>query len=270
MIRRYIALSLLLLNGALHADTVQRREPSLFLEYEREVTRTIETTQDENTNPFKKILAPITPKTPEPRVITLSEPITPSKPLEKPEIGNDALPYLVVNKPVSSSIEVAQSCQDTHVLVVAAEPEKTEEKSKKSLLENIHTVKDKMLARAKQFLGTPYGFGTKDRDSTDCSGFTQQVFNQFGIALPHSAAEQSQYGEKVSVKDLQVGDLLFFHTYKSGPSHVGIYAGDGKMIHASSANRRVQYDNIDQHYYKERFIFAKRIALNSHIDTSNE
>ena len=125
------------------------------------------------------------------------------------------------------------------------------------------------MARAKELLGTPYGFGSKESIQTDCSGFTQQVYSQFGISLPHSAAEQAAYGKDVDSKDLQVGDLMFFQTYKSEPSHVAIYAGDGQIIHASYKNRRVQYDAIDKGYYKQRFMYAKRLTLNNR-DSSNE
>ncbi|MCL4432243.1 MAG: C40 family peptidase [Epsilonproteobacteria bacterium] len=125
------------------------------------------------------------------------------------------------------------------------------------------------MARAKQLLGTPYGFGNKEITQTDCSGFTQQVFSQFGVSLPHSAAGQAQYGKEVDSNDLQVGDLMFYRTYKDEPSHVGIYAGDGQIIHASYKNRRVQFDAINKGYYKQRFMYAKRLALNNY-DASNE
>ncbi|MDP2078315.1 MAG: C40 family peptidase [Sulfuricurvum sp.] len=265
MIKRCLTLSLLILNSALQADSNMRREPSLFLEYEREVTRTIDTTQDEP-NPFKKIIAPITPKAPIQRQVVLTEPVKPLPPSDKPEIGNDALPFLVISKPVSPSIAVPISCPTIPDSTVIA---KNEEKSKKSLFENIHSVKDRIMARAKQLLGTPYGFGNKEVAQTDCSGFTQQVFSQFGVSLPHSAAEQAQYGKEVDSNDLQVGDLMFYRTYKDEPSHVGIYAGDGQIIHASYKNRRVQYDAINKGYYKQRFMYAKRLALNNY-DASSE
>lgn len=267
MIKRCLALSLLLLTNGLQADTNQRREPSLFLEYEREVTRTIDPAQDEP-NPFKKIMAPITPKVSSPRPVATAEPIKPpSKTEDKLEIGNDTLPFLVINKPVTPENVIPLICPDP--VAVKETVVKADEKSKKSLFENISSAKDRLMARAKELLGTPYGFGSKASSQTDCSGFTQQVYSQFGISLPHSAAEQAAYGKEVDSKDLQVGDLMFFHTYKDEPSHVAIYAGDGQIIHASYKNRRVQYDAMDKGYYKQRFMYAKRIALNNQ-DTSNE
>lgn len=67
-------------------------------------------------------------------------------------------------------------------------------------------------------------------------------------------------GNPVATGDLQKGDLLFFHTYARFPSHVGIYLGNNKMIHASSRDRRVVISSIDTPYYRARFIGAKRIS----------
>lgn len=122
--------------------------------------------------------------------------------------------------------------------------------------------KSKIIEKAQEYLGVSYGFGNKNELKTDCSGFTQQVFKEFGLSLPGSAALQSKYGSKVDLKDLQVGDLLFYRTYKREPSHVAIYAGNGQIIHASYRSKKVQYDDIDKGYYKQRFMYAKRLALN--------
>jgi len=121
---------------------------------------------------------------------------------------------------------------------------------------------EQVLAKAEEYLGTAYKFGNETSQRTDCSGFTQQVFSEFGIMLPRSAKEQSRYGKKIDVKDLQVGDLLFYRTYKKEPSHVAIYAGNGQIIHASYRAKQVQYDAFDKRYYRQRFLYAKRIALN--------
>ncbi len=121
---------------------------------------------------------------------------------------------------------------------------------------------EQVLAKAEEYLGTSYRLGSASDNRTDCSGFTQQVFKEFGIVLPRSAKEQAHYGEKIDVKDLQAGDLLFYRTYKKGPSHVAIYAGNGQIIHASYRAKRVQYDAFDKKYYKQRFLYAKRIVFN--------
>ena len=113
---------------------------------------------------------------------------------------------------------------------------------------------------AARFLGIPYRFGGEGPNGIDCSSFVQQVYREHGINLPRTAREQSKVGKDVPVGDLREGDLLFFHTYASYPSHVGIYLGEGKMIHASSGSGKVVVSEVDSDYYRSRFIGAKRVA----------
>jgi cell wall-associated NlpC family hydrolase len=256
MVNRLLIVTLFLYGTHLLAD-VQKHETSLFLEYEREVSHQNDFSVNQE-NPFKKIITKLTPTKPStPYVNVPIQPtatVTPNPP-EKPSIGQDTLPYLVINKPVDVVPICIEKPTDKEVNVATKEP-------KKSLFENLASKKDKLLAKAKEFLGTPYGFG-RDDYVTDCSGFTQQVFRQFGVTLPRSAAEQARLGTEVDAKDLQIGDLLFYHTYKNEPSHVAIYAGEGQIIHASYKSKKVQYDTIDKGYYKDRFMYAKRLALNN-------
>jgi cell wall-associated NlpC family hydrolase len=109
------------------------------------------------------------------------------------------------------------------------------------------------------FLGARYRFGGSSRTALDCSSFVQQVFREMEISLPRTAREQFHVGNEVLPGDLQKGDLVFFHTYARYPSHVGIYLGGNKMIHASSRDRRVVISSMDTPYYRSRFIGAKRI-----------
>lgn len=110
------------------------------------------------------------------------------------------------------------------------------------------------------FLGTRYRFGGSSRSGIDCSSFVQKVFREMEVALPRTAREQFEVGDRVAVGDLQKGDLVFFRTYASYPSHVGIYLGNNRMIHASSRDRRVVISTMNTPYYRSRFIGAKRIA----------
>lgn len=109
------------------------------------------------------------------------------------------------------------------------------------------------------FLGTRYRFGGSSRSGIDCSSFVQKVFRELEVSLPRTAREQFQVGNEVSPGDLQKGDLIFFRTYAPFPSHVGIYLGDNRMIHASSRDRRVVISPMNTPYYRARFIGAKRI-----------
>lgn len=108
------------------------------------------------------------------------------------------------------------------------------------------------------YLDTPYRFGGSGPDGIDCSSFVQKVFLELDITLPRSAREQYWYGEEIDRAYLHSGDLLFFRTYAQYPSHVGIYLGDGKMVHASARSHRVITSDINQPYYRKRFIGAKR------------
>jgi LysM repeat protein len=110
------------------------------------------------------------------------------------------------------------------------------------------------------FLGTRYRFGGTSRSGLDCSAFVQKVFNEMEVNLPRTAREQFERGEIVTRGDMQKGDLVFFRTYASFPSHVGIYLGGNRMIHASSRDKRVVISSFDTPYYRSRFLGAKRVA----------
>jgi len=114
-------------------------------------------------------------------------------------------------------------------------------------------------AKAYGFLGTRYRFGGTSKNGLDCSAFVQQVFDEMEVSLPRTAREQFEHGEVVARGDMQKGDLVFFTTYASFPSHVGIYLGNNRMIHASSREHRVVISSLDTPYYRARFIGAKRI-----------
>ncbi|WP_457638910.1 C40 family peptidase [Persephonella sp.] len=110
-------------------------------------------------------------------------------------------------------------------------------------------------------LGIRYRFGGESIWGMDCSAFVQKVYAIAGIDLPRTARYQAKYGMYVSRENLQPGDLLFFRTYARFPSHVGIYIGEGKMIHASSAGKRIMISDIDKDFYLRNFLFAKRLFL---------
>ncbi len=112
---------------------------------------------------------------------------------------------------------------------------------------------------AYSFLGARYRFGGSSRSALDCSSFTQQVFREQKVSLPRTAREQFRIGNEVPQGDLRRGDLVFFSTYAKFPSHVGIYLGNRKMIHASSAEHRVVISSMDTPYYLSRYLGARRI-----------
>lgn len=135
--------------------------------------------------------------------------------------------------------------------------------SNKSLGQVIDTnatgVAKQLLEFAQTKLGLPYVWGGDGGEEIgyDCSGFTKAVFESIGISLPRTAATQSAFGTTVAFESMQPGDLLYFETYKPGVSHVAIYMGDGKMIHAGGD--RVQIQSIYTDYYVDRYLFSKRL-----------
>ena len=116
---------------------------------------------------------------------------------------------------------------------------------------------------AKKELGKRYVWGATGKNAFDCSGLTSYVCKQNGIKLPRRAIEQSKVGLFVPRDQLQPGDLVFFDTSKQRRgyvNHVGIYIGEGKFIHASSAKKKVIITSLDKPFYKSRYKGARRVA----------
>jgi peptidoglycan DL-endopeptidase CwlO len=108
--------------------------------------------------------------------------------------------------------------------------------------------------------GIPYRNGGSDPNGFDCSGFTQYVFARHGIALPRETREQFRVGEKIDLKDIRTGDLVFFHTVAKGPSHVGIVIDDDEFVHAPSSTGVVRVEHLSLPYWSRRFIAARRVS----------
>ena len=115
---------------------------------------------------------------------------------------------------------------------------------------------------AKSFAGAPYRYGGDSVRGLDCSAFVKKVYDIFEVQLPRTAREQYCAGPKVAQNDLTTGDLVFFRTRKqvTYPTHVGIYVGDGRFIHASSYCRQgVRISSLAEDYYSKRFMGAVRV-----------
>ena len=113
---------------------------------------------------------------------------------------------------------------------------------------------------AASLIGRPYVWGAEGPNSFDCSGLTQYVFQKFDVDLPRRAVSQSKAGDSVG-RGLQRGDLLFFSSdaQRRLVTHVGIYEGSGRMIEASKSAGRVRRSHIDDAYWVERFMSARRV-----------
>ncbi|KAF0119607.1 MAG: endopeptidase LytE [bacterium] len=122
-----------------------------------------------------------------------------------------------------------------------------------------HSLEEKVTLIAKKLLNIPYRFGGNSLHGIDCSAFVKKVYSLIDINLPRSAREQFLEGNSVDKEELSVGDLVFFRTYASFPSHVGIYLGNNLFIHASSIDKKVTIDSLETPYYMKRFIGGKKI-----------
>jgi len=112
---------------------------------------------------------------------------------------------------------------------------------------------------AYRYRGRPYVFGAIGPRYFDCSGFVRYVFRQHGIYLPRTAAAQSRVGTTISKSSLVAGDLVFFkNTYKRGISHVGIYVGNNRIIHAFP-RRGVTVDSLSNSYLRAKYALSKRV-----------
>lgn len=125
----------------------------------------------------------------------------------------------------------------------------------------LHTksLSERSILFAETMLNIPYRFGGTTFMGIDCSAYVQKVFSFLDMPLPRTAREQFRVGEAVKKDELSVGDLVFFRTYASFPSHVGIYLGNNMFIHASSGERKVSIARLNAPYFTKRYIGAKRL-----------
>ncbi len=115
--------------------------------------------------------------------------------------------------------------------------------------------------RALSFIGVRYKWGGNSPDTGfDCSGLIRYVYSQItGQALPHNASALSHVGENIDRAELQPGDLVFFNTLRKPFSHVGIYLGDSRFLHAPSRGGAVEIVDMSQRYWQSRYNGARRL-----------
>ncbi|MBL8348868.1 MAG: C40 family peptidase [Burkholderiaceae bacterium] len=134
-----------------------------------------------------------------------------------------------------------------------------------SMRNSVRDAASDLVMTAMNFLGVPYVRGGDSAESGfDCSGFTRHIFeNSIGLVLPRRADEQARSAGLLAINraELRPGDLVFFNTMKRSFSHVGIYVGDDKFIHAPRTGSRVRIEDMRDAYWARRFTGARRADL---------
>jgi len=113
--------------------------------------------------------------------------------------------------------------------------------------------------RAISLLGAPYKFGGHGPKAFDCSGLVSFIHDEIGIVVPRTAAEQYRAATPVALDELEPGDLLFFKTRGAGISHVAIYAGSNRFVHAPQTGQAIELRTLEDGYYKRRLVGAGRL-----------
>ena len=140
-----------------------------------------------------------------------------------------------------------------NTLLVASQQERADASTNASIAET--------LLYAFSLIGVKYRYGGKNADTGfDCSGFIRHVFAEtLALALPHSAYAMSKLGNPIENDGLEPGDLVFYKTRKHAFSHVGLYIGDGRFVHAPSRGKTVEIVDMDNTYWRKRFNGARRL-----------
>ena len=156
----------------------------------------------------------------------------------------------------------ASACVLNLILPASAAEQAVAEQS--TALMKLHDLKSRaseLALRAMSLIGIRYKYGgTAPENGLDCSGLVRYLFKEvWGKELPRTSEEISRVGEKIDTHELQPGDLVFYNTLRRGFSHVGVYLGDNKFIHAPSGGGQVRIESMDVNYWKNRFNGARRI-----------
>ncbi|RZJ09203.1 MAG: peptidoglycan endopeptidase [Acidovorax sp.] len=128
-----------------------------------------------------------------------------------------------------------------------------------------------LVVNAMGFLGVPYKRGGNSAETGfDCSGFVRAMYEQtVGLLLPRRADQQAAATQVIDKKDLQPGDLVFFNTMRRNFSHVGIYVGNNKFIHAPRSGSEIRVEDMGVSYWTRRFNGARRVAASATDDSAN-
>lgn len=166
-------------------------------------------------------------------------------------------------KTIAALILFGASCQLALANPPAEPAAPAHERAMTQLGQTFHQATDhanELVLNALQSIGVPYRLGgTSAETGFDCSGFVRATFEQaLGLVLPRRAAEQAAATRKIKRTELMPGDLVFFNTLRRAYSHVGIYLGEGRFIHAPRTGAKVRIESMDTRYWSARFNGARR------------
>jgi len=169
--------------------------------------------------------------------------------------------FLTIFLSVCFNAKAEQSFLQNAAGVTLYNVDETEESDHPEKPNTWQTRAQEVLVNALSLTGIQYKYGGKSPETGfDCSGFVRYVFSQAtNLSLPPTARAISQIGKTIKKDELQPGDLVFFNTLKSAFSHVGIYMGDNKFIHAPSTGKTVRVESMKDGYWAKRFNGAQRL-----------
>lgn len=147
------------------------------------------------------------------------------------------------------------------LLTPSAQAEETATSAPASLIERVSTGAHELALNALSVIGIDYRYGGNDPETGfDCSGMVRHVVrNALGLDLPRTARDMAQLGKRIPLDDLKPGDLVFFNTMRRAFSHVGIYLGDNRFVHAPSLGGQVRIEDMSARYWVARFEGARRL-----------
>lgn len=202
------------------------------------------------------------------KIVLMTESLPTSRP---PGVRKSAGPAVRLRQPVAllvlafavlSSPAMAAPATTEPAADKAAAPMLRAEKTLREIGGKAKDTASEITSYALSLIGVDYKFGGNTPDQgLDCSGLIRYVFQQAtGISLPRTAREQARVGQSVAMDKLQPGDLVFFNTRRFQFSHVGLYVGDNRFIHAPSRGGSVEVVNLDQRYWQKAFNGARRVV----------
>lgn len=161
--------------------------------------------------------------------------------------GLPSLSRIALRLPSLILIGALAGCAGSPEVAQAPAPRATDETARKAT------------AYAREMTGKPYRYAGDTPEGFDCSGLVRYSYGRAGLSLPRATDAQRRVTTLISQRSLRAGDLLFFDQEGKKASHVGMYLGDGRFIHAPSTGGRVRIDRVDAQYWKAHLVEARRI-----------